>query len=340
VDEEKERKYSRHKDEVGNIVQAVISLRGSLSGVTNGLKGQSDRLYKEAEKLSISAGDTMNNMREIEKAVSEMASGATMQAEETQRATENVIDIGNMIEATYENTKVLSADADNMKKLGQDATQILNELVQGQKVMVSNINDVYTKTQEANTSAKRISEVVELITELASETNLLSLNASIEAARAGEAGRGFAVVAENIKKLAEQTTDSATDINAIIQELETRSEETVEKTDAVKDIVDNQESEMHRTADIVGNVISNINHLIERIDDIAGNIQQMDEAKENVVDVIQNLSAVSEQNAAATQETSASTVLAIDTMNAISDNSEKLKEIAHELEEEMKKFKL
>jgi methyl-accepting chemotaxis protein len=340
VDEEKERKYSRHKDEVGNIVQAVISLRGSLSGVTNSLKGQSDSLYKEAEKLSISAGDTMNNMREIEKAVSEMASGATMQAEETQRATENVIDIGNMIEATYENTKVLSADADNMKKLGQDATQILNELVQGQKVMVSNINDVYTKTQEANTSAKRISEVVELITELASETNLLSLNASIEAARAGEAGRGFAVVAENIKKLAEQTTDSATDINAIIQELETRSEETVEKTDAVKDIVDNQESEMHRTADIVGNVISNINHLIERIDDIAGNIQQMDEAKENVVDVIQNLSAVSEQNAAATQETSASTVLAIDTMNAISDNSDKLKEIAHGLEEEMKKFKL
>jgi methyl-accepting chemotaxis protein len=325
---------------VGNIVRAVITLRGSLADVTNGLKTQSGNLFTSAEQLSVSSSDTMHNMKEIEKAVSEMASGATMQAEETQRATENVIDIGNMIEATYANTKVLSADADSMKKLGQDATQILNELVEGQQVMVDNINVVYAKTQEANTSAKRISEVVELITELASETNLLSLNASIEAARAGEAGRGFAVVAENIKKLAEQTTESATDINAIIQELESRSEETVEKTDAVKDIVDKQETEMQRTADIVRNVITNINHLIERIDDIVGNIQQMDEAKENVVDVIQNLSAVSQENAAATEETSASTVLAMNTMQSIADNAGKLRTIAEGLDEEMKKFKL
>ncbi len=340
LDEEKEKKYVKRKDEIGNILRAVVALRGSQAEVLSGLQKQGGDLYGEAEQLSTAAEDTIASVHEIEKAVSEMATGATMQAEETQRATENVIDIGNMIEAAYESTKVLADDADNVRKQGQDANQILNELVDGQKVMVDNINDVYSKTQEANVSAKRISEVVELITELASETNLLSLNASIEAARAGEAGKGFAVVAENIKKLAEQTTESATDINAIIQELEIRSEETVEKTDAVKTIVDRQEAEMQRTADIVHGVISNINQLIERIDDIAGNIKQIDQAKENVVDVIQNLSAVSEENAAATQETSASTVMAMNTMETIADDAVKLRTIAEALEEGIQRFKL
>lgn len=340
LDEQKEKKYLSRKDEIGDILRAVVALRGSLANVMGDLQKQGGSLFEEAEKLSASAQDTIASVHEIEKAVSEMATGATLQAEETQRATENVIDIGNMIDSAYGSTKALSQEADGVRKQGQDANQILNELVDGQKVMVDNINVVYTKTQEANVSAKRISEVVELITELASETNLLSLNASIEAARAGEAGKGFAVVAENIKKLAEQTTESATDINAIIQELEMRSEETVEKTDAVKTIVDRQEAEMQRTADIVHNVISSINGLIERIDNIAGNIQQIDKAKENVVDVIQNLSAVSEENAAATQETSASTVTAMNTMETITEDAVKLRKIAEALEESVQRFRL
>lgn len=336
---EKEQKYLRRGDEIGDILRAVVMLRGKLAGVLNGLERQSSDLFREAEQLSVSAGDTRSGVHDIEKAVSEMAIGATTQAQETQRATESVIDIGNMIEAAYESTKVLAGDADNVKQQGQDANQILNELVSGQQTMVDNINVVYDKTKEANDSAKRISEVVELITELADETNLLSLNASIEAARAGEAGRGFAVVAENIKKLAEQTTDSATDIDAIVQELEMRSEETVEKTDAVKGIVDRQEKEIQRTVGILHNVITNINHLIERVDDVVNNIRQIDQSKESVVDVIQNLSAVSQQNAAATQETNASTTVTLETIDAIAENAVRLKNIAEELETEMKKFK-
>lgn len=340
MDEAREKKYVDRKDEMGHILRAVVSLRGNLSVVTNELKNQSTNVFQEAETLSVSAEDITTSAQEIEKAVGEMASGATMQAEETQRATENVIEIGNMIEENYQNTKSLAEEADKMKELGQDANNILNELVEGQHVMVDNINTVYSKTQEANASAKRISEVVELITELASETNLLSLNASIEAARAGEAGRGFAVVAENIKKLAEQTTESATDINAIIQDLESRSDETVEKTNAVKEIVDRQAEDIQRAVRILHNVIDNINGLIERIDDIAGNIRQMDEAKESVVDVIQNLSAVSEENAAATQETSASTVIVMNTMDTIAEDAVKMRKIAEKLEEAMNKFKV
>ncbi|MDE6014867.1 MAG: hypothetical protein K2H41_04050 [Acetatifactor sp.] len=160
LDVQKEEKYAGRKDEIGNILRAVVALRGSLAEVLGGLRKQGDSLFEEAEKLSVSAEDTITSVHEIEKAVSEMSTGATLQAEETQRATENVIDIGNMIESAYESTQVLAKDADNVRKQGHDANQILNELVDGQKVMVDNINVVYAKTQEANVSARRISDVV------------------------------------------------------------------------------------------------------------------------------------------------------------------------------------
>lgn len=225
-----------------------------------------------------------------------------------------------------------------MKELGENAENILRQLIAGQKEMVTHIGVVNDKTHEANKAAGKISEVVNLITEIASQTNLLSLNASIEAARAGEAGRGFAVVAENIKQLAEQTTSSAADIQDIIHDLEQKSGETVEKTEAVNNIVNKQSEDMKQTADILNQVITGITGLIDKIDSIAVSVANMDKSKENVVDVIGNLSSVSQENAASTEETSASTTMAMETAKKIADEAVKLKDIAQELEDRMKQF--
>lgn len=225
-----------------------------------------------------------------------------------------------------------------MKELGENAENILRQLIAGQKEMVTHIGVVNDKTHEANKAAGKISEVVNLITEIASQTNLLSLNASIEAARAGEAGRGFAVVAENIKQLAEQTTSSAADIQDIIHDLEQKSGETVEKTEAVNNIVNKQSEDMKQTADILNQVITGITGLIDKIDSIAVSVANMDKSKENVVDVIGNLSSVSQENAASTEETSASTTMAMETAKKIADEAVNLRDIAQELEDRMKQF--
>ena len=336
--ERQERRFAGLKDEVGNIMRAVLKLRGELTAVVTELKNQSGNLFEQSDSLSKSASDTMNNMKDTDRAVDEMANGATMLAQETQSASENVIEIGNMIDKVNDNTEELAKDADNMKELGENAENILRQLIAGQKEMVTNIGVVNDKTHEANKAAGKISEVVNLITEIASQTNLLSLNASIEAARAGEAGRGFAVVAENIKQLAEQTTSSAADIQDIIHELEQKSGETVEKTEAVNNIVNKQSEDMKQTADILNQVITGITGLIDKIDSIAVSVANMDKSKENVVDVIGNLSSVSQENAASTEETSASTTMAMETVKKIADEAVKLKDIAQELEDRMKQF--
>lgn len=336
--ERQERRFAGLKDEVGNIMRAVLKLRGELTAVVTELKNQSGNLFEQSDSLSKSASDTMNNMKDTDRAVDEMANGATMLAQETQSASENVIEIGNMIDKVNDNTEELAKDADNMKELGENAENILRQLIAGQKEMVTHIGVVNDKTHEANKAAGKISEVVNLITEIASQTNLLSLNASIEAARAGEAGRGFAVVAENIKQLAEQTTSSAADIQDIIHDLEKKSGETVEKTEAVNNIVNKQSEDMKQTADILNQVITGITGLIDKIDSIAVSVANMDKSKENVVDVIGNLSSVSQENAASTEETSASTTMAMETAKKIADEAVKLKDIAQELEDRMKQF--
>lgn len=336
--EQQERRFAGLKDEVGNIMRAVLKLRGELTAVVTELKNQSGNLFEQSASLSKSASDTMNNMKDTDRAVDEMANGATMLAQETQSASENVIEIGNMIDKVNDNTEELAKDADNMKELGENAENILRQLIAGQKEMVTHIGVVNDKTHEANKATGKISEVVNLITEIASQTNLLSLNASIEAARAGDAGRGFAVVAENIKQLAEQTTSSAADIQDIIHDLEQKSGETVEKAEAVNNIVNKQSEDMKQTADILNQVITGITGLIDKIDSIAVSVENMDKSKENVVDVIGNLSSVSQENAASTEETSASTTMAMETVKKIADEAVNLKDIAQELEDRMKQF--
>lgn len=337
-DMNREKRYARLTDEVGNIMKSVITLRSELTTVVADLKTQSKALFEQSDSLSESAANTMNNMKDTDRAVDEMANGATMLAQETQSASESVVEIGNMIDKVNNNAEELAKDADDMKELGENAENILTQLIDGQKEMVSHIGVVNDKTHEANQAAGRISEVVNLITEIAGQTNLLSLNASIEAARAGDAGRGFAVVAENIKQLAEQTTSSAADIQDIIHDLEAKSGETVEKTEAVNNIVNRQSEDMKKTADILRQVISGIIGLIDRIDSIASSVENMDKSKEKVVDVIQNLSSVSQENAASTEETSASTSMAMGTVEGIANEAVQLKAIAQELEDRMKNF--
>ena len=334
----KEARFARLRDEAGNIMNAVLKLRGELTGVVADLKTQSKALFTQSDSLSESAANTMANMKDTDRAVDEMANGATMLAQETQSASESVVEIGNMIDEVNDNSEALAKDADDMKELGENAENILKQLIDGQHEMVEHIGVVSDKTHEANQAAEKIAEVVSLITEIASQTNLLSLNASIEAARAGDAGRGFAVVAENIKQLAEQTTSSAADIQDIIHDLETKSNETVEKTDAVNKIVNKQSEDMKKTADILNQVIKGITGLIDRIDGIAASVANMDKSKEKVVDVIQNLSSVSQENAASTEETSASTSMAMGTIEGIANEAVQLKQIAQDLEDRMKAF--
>lgn len=297
-------------------------------------------MYEASNELDSNASLTSSTVSNVETAVSEIASGATSQAEETQKATDNIVDMGNMIQYTNTEVENLTSTANLMKQSSDEASSTLQELDSINKRAIASIDIIYEQTNTTNASAMKIQEATTLISSIAEETNLLSLNASIEAARAGEAGRGFAVVASQIQKLAEQSNDSARQIEEIIHTLIMDSQKAVETMNEVREIMQRQNENVSKTGTVFTQVREGISESLSGVSEIADKTAQLDEARSSVVDVVQSLTAIAEENAASTEETSASVIEVGNIMQQISDNARELKMIASVLEENMESFQL
>lgn len=337
---EGQEKLVARKDETGMMSRAVAELRGQLANVVSDLRDQSQQLFSASDSLNNNASETASTVEQVEKAVSEIAEGASSQADETQKATENVILMGNMVEETAQEVDNLIANANEMKASSDEASATLVELEKINTQAKEAIDVIYEQTNTTNESAMKIREATSLITSIAEETNLLSLNASIEAARAGEQGRGFAVVAGQIQKLAEQSNESARQIEGIIDSLIEDSQKSVATMDEVKEIMSKQISSVEKTDEIFTQVKDGINTSIDGVNRIADKTKKLDEARVNVVDVVQNLTAIAQENAASTEETSASVTQVSNIVYNISENASQLKNVANGLEQNMNIFKM
>lgn len=320
--------------------RAIAALHSQLIKMVRGLKEQSGNLLEASDSLKTNASETAITVENVEKAVSEISEGASSQAGETQKATENVMLIGNMIVDTSDEVEGLIANAAQMKASGDEATSTLLKLEEINKHAKEAIDIIYDQTNMTNESAMKIREATTLITSIAEETNLLSLNASIEAARAGELGRGFAVVASQIQKLAEQSNESAHQIENITDSLISDSEKAVKTMGEVKEIMTEQSEHVSKTDEIFAQVKNGIDSSINGVNKIAEKTRRMDTARVNVVDVVRNLTAIAQENAASTEETSTSVTEVSGIVYNISENALKMKGVADEIEQNMKIFKL
>lgn len=331
-------RLNERNDEAGRMSRALSRLLEEMSRVVGEIKSKSDNVMNAAESLNTDAIETATTIEQVESAVNEIAQGASSQAEETQKATENVMIMGNMVRETHDEVMRLLKYAENMKDSTDYAKNILTQLEEVNRRAEEYIDVIANQTNTTNESALRISEATKLITSIAEETNLLSLNASIEAARAGEQGRGFAVVAAEIQKLAEQSDESARQIEDIIQVLLSDSEKAVETMYDVKEIIRAQSEQVEQTDTAFDQINDGVKQSIEGITRISEKAEQLDEARVNVVDVVQSLTAIAEENAAGAQETSASVAEVTSIVEDISSKSQALKEIAKELDEGMDIF--
>ena len=340
TDSPEAQKLVRRRDETGLMSRSVARLRLELVAMIEEIQNRSNDLFGASERLDHDASETAKTVEQVESAVSDIASGATSQAQETQNATENVIDMGNMIEATNREAEALESNSEKMKQSSNHAMDILNELMHVNEKTKISIEEIYEQTNITNASAQKIKDATSLIASIAEETNLLSLNASIEAARAGEQGRGFAVVASQIQKLAEQSNESAQQIDEITSALIQDSTRAVETMQQVRSIMDEQSHKMIQTDDMFKQVDNGVNNALESVINITGRTENLDSSRGKVVDVVQNLSAIAEENAASSEETSASVAEVSNIVADISENAATLKEIAYGLDQSVKRFRL
>lgn len=332
-------KVLKDKTEIGSMGDTAVILNRELKNILGDMVAAFENMRETSHKLESMADITNRSTDEVTKAVEEIATGAMSQAEETQQATDNVIDMGNQIENIATKLKMLTNNSAEMNKNDEEASGIIKELNGSNAKTMEAIDRIAKQTNITNECVQQISQTMEIITNIAEQTNLLALNASIEAARAGENGKGFAVVASEIQKLAEQSNDAAGEIQGIIGELLMDSEKTVQIMQDVNTLVGEQSRKLKQTKSKFEDVSKGIRSSMSDIKDIEKKAEVLNHARGEIIETIQSLSAISEENAAASQETTAATEELKATIEGLAMDAETLKELAVKLEKEVSIFK-
>ena len=331
--------YENRTDELGEIIHNTNGVVDKLQEIVGKIINGAREVDKSSQELASMSSQISDNANGVSNAVQEIAEGATRQADELQTATLSVTRIEDAAGSVQDSSSELSQLAVRMQDASAESARSLEDLKKSSEDMNGAINNISEKISATSDSVEKINEMVEAISNIASQTNLLSLNASIEAARAGEAGRGFAVVAEEIGKLALDSNHSADTIRTEMEALLTESQAAVSMAETVQKNNVRQQEVIESTFDAVNRMIEDIRVTSNGVSAISGNADACVGAKDEVVDVIASLSGISEENAASSQETGASMQELSATVATLSESARSLKDVSSTLLEEMSFFK-
>ncbi len=327
-------------DEIGNIARSLEGVKDSLAGMIGNISESGGQLKSSSEKFSEKFRDITNSIQNVNTAIEELALGATSQASETETVNSKIAELGDVIEIEKQDVKKLEESVSTMMECSSGASESIELLNKITEVTIKAIGTVYEQTNRNNESAENINKAVEIIKGLAEQTNLLSLNASIEAARAGEAGKGFAVVAEEIRNLAEESAGNAQEIEGIVKDLTGNIAVSVDNMQVVSKNVEEQLSRLKDTQEAFSLLYQEIRLVEDVSKEIGSQTGVLASLKQLVADSVNNLASIVEENAASTEETSASMQLVAEGIEECSRDTQDLVELSERQNEETMKFKL
>lgn len=331
-------KLLQRSDEIGNIARSVHTLIGGLASIVVNIHHSTGELAEFKDDFQKKFETINNSISNVNVAVDEIANGATSQADETQKVNSQINDMGDAITKTSQNVDSLTQSTEQMKEHNEQLDTTIQELMEISDRNKESLAAVYNQTNETNQSVMHIGNAVDMITDIAGQTNLLSLNASIEAARAGEYGKGFAVVADQIRQLADQSANTAKEIGEIVAELIENSNTSVETMGVVRQEMTGQYEKLNTTKDIFEQLNEEVNNVVTAIESISTEVESLDKLKGEVLGSAESLAAIAQENAASTEETSASMMELGEIVNDCNTKTQQLVDIADSMEENAHKF--
>lgn len=340
LDAETDAKQLKRTDELGDIYRISVKLQETLRKIVADIKSSSDNLLESANQLAEMSQSTKNTMVGVVQSVDEISQGAMNQADNSANANDNIVKISEQIDLITQEVEQLTKHANRMNEDEKASEQIVQELSASNEDTKVSVDKVAEQITIMHQSIQGIRSAVEVIQNIADETDLLSLNASIEAARAGEAGRGFAIVAEQICKLADQSSKSATEIDKIIEGFMETSNRMVAIMGEVKVNMNHQQEKLAQTTEKYKDVSQGVEDSLENIESIRGKMDVLSDSRSAVRDIIEDLAAISQQNAAASQCTMEAAQGVSVTMQQLQEASEKLLQLSDVLKEGLVIFKM
>ncbi len=318
-------------DELGLLADSINRMAGRFQKVIGEIRSGSDVMKGNADTLTGVAVSTHSSIDEVSRAIEDVANGATSQASDTQDAAINIEAMGTSIESIVDGINDLASAADSAQNTSESAEKAMKDLIRINEETKASVEKIVGQSEINVSAAARIQEVVNVISDIASQTNLLSLNASIEAARAGEQGKGFSVVALEVGKLADSSSKSAAEIEEIIKELVQNISETSDLTTVLSQNTKQQIEKLQSTRKDFDGVLQNVNLMFEKTMAVQNEITKINEIRGKIEVIIENLSAVSEENAASSEETTASTNMVVQSMEQLNASTQEISALAAEL---------
>ncbi len=328
---------SDNNDEIGRLSRAAVQLRNELQNIISILQASSQELAASSEFMASNTAQSSDSMEQIDHAVSDLAHTATVQAEDVEHISTSMAQLSSVMDESVSSAAALDETFKEIVQISRDGMKTVDELSSITDKNVEAFNHIFDAINGIDERTKRIGEASSLITDIASQTNLLSLNASIEAARAGDAGRGFAVVADEIRKLAEQSASSAETINQMIEELLASAENASSQSKLVSEYVETQKQSVDNTKASFDAIVDNIGAVDASVSALNHVNSTLESNISSVNEMISSLAAVSEENAATAQELTSTTTTVSngvhelkDTGSSISGSSKSLSDIIGE----------
>lgn len=328
----------KRQDEFGVMADDTNEMIGKIRGLVTDVAGFGRNVSDAAGELSDAAAYINDSIKNVSVAMSDMDAGIVSQVEDTDNGYHQMEAFAESINAITNKAEVIGNVAKSTKTIVEEGTTVVADLKVQSLSTAELTGTIITDIRELQSKSADIGSVIETINGIAKQTNMLSLNASIEAARAGAAGRGFAVVADEIRKLADQSVAAVKDIESIIKNIQNQTIKTAESAGNAGEMLKSQSKALNGTVDMFGRIGTQFDELLGEITEILTGMRSIAESKDNVLDTIKNIAAVTEETSASTTTVKDTVQAEVSAVEALSIRAEELTEKAKELENAIQAF--